>query len=222
MKTKTALVFGIALGVVGIVSSAHATTTVTLDKFTGTQAFGSFSGSATINCPGSTPANPITGNIFVSGFLSGANQVFKQPGSHPAISNGASVDLFYQNTCTNQFSFLDGGVANAFTPPNPTLNSAQILGSGFVQDFDTGAQFAVSFDVVFQGSGAIQRNQTVSVSKNGTGAGGPTTINVSHFANASRNAAASGTFSIGGVNVPIDFSFSLMLSNDNSSLSVNR
>jgi hypothetical protein len=220
MKITTAL-FGIALGVVGVASSARAAT-VTLDKFTGTQTFGSFSGSATISCAGSTPTNPITGNIFVSGFLSGANQIFKQPGTRPAISNGANVDLFYQNTCTNQFSFLDGGVANAFTPPNPTLNSSQIMGSGFVQDFDTGAQLAVSFDVVFQGTGAIQKNQTVSVSKNGTGAGGPTTINVSHFANASRSAAASGTFSIGGVSVPVDFSFSLMLSNDNGSVSINR
>jgi hypothetical protein len=214
MKKRTAWMLAVAFGVVGFGVGARGAATVMKSSFAGDQAFAGFSGSAPCDASG-------TKFVSVNGFLNGANQIFKQSGTPTIIGNGVEPQFSYSNDCTNTFVFVDGTIPGAFTPPDKKLTSAGMFGSGTVQDlFGSGQTFPVSVDVVVEGTGAVTKNKSSSHSKTGGGASGPVTITINHQAFATRSADASGTLTIDGVTVDLQFSFANMTINDSATATV--
>jgi hypothetical protein len=195
---------------------AFGAVTVSKQSFRGSSAATSFSGSATIACAGGG-----SGTVSATGFLFASQSVTRTPGSPTTFNNGVSVEIdSYSNTCTGvNLGFLTGGFANGFTPPNAHLNSAQILGSTTVQDFnDVPNTLAVSLDVVFEGTGPISAGRSTTTTKTR----GPLTITINSSANANRTADASGDIRVGGVLLDTTFSVTTLSSNSNSTITITK
>lgn len=193
----------------------------TVDRFTfkGTQVFTEFSGSNTITC-----ADGTSGDVFVSGFISGAEQMFRS-GNDGFTSNGVNVTVFsYANSCTGtSFGFAEGVIPNGLTPPNPALLSATLRGSGaLLLDFGAGGSVPFSLNVSVQGTGPISAGRDTSVTRVVDGPGGPTTIVISHSANANRSGTATGTITIEGFTIPLTFTTTTLSRNGSSQIVVNR
>ena len=214
MRTRMGLMMVSAL----VISSAggHAFgAVVDKESFKGSRADTFFSGSATIACAGGG-----SGTLSMSGMLSGAQSITKATGSPKTVSNGASIEIDnYSNTCTGlTFGFAFGGFASGFTPPNAHLNSAQVAGTGSVQDFDSGATVQVAVDVVWEGTGPLSAEKSHTITKTK----GPFTITIMRQANANRTADASGTIKADGVDINATFTMSTLSSNANGTLTVTK
>jgi hypothetical protein len=217
MRTRINLLM-VTASLVFVAAGGRAFGAVTVDKQSGkgSNAGTSFSGSATIHCSGGG-----SGTVSASGFLSGSQSVTKSTGSPKTVNNGVFIEIdTYSNTCTGaNLGFLTGGLANAFTPPNAHLNSAQILGSATVQDFnDVPNTLAVSLDVVFEGTGPVTAGKSTTVTKTK----GPLTITINSSASASRAADASGDIKVGGVLLDTTFSVTTLSSNSNSTITITK
>jgi hypothetical protein len=182
-------------------------------RFKGIQVVASFFGSVPITC-----ADTSTGEFFVNGFLSGADQVFKFHGTPKIDGNAVVVDVFFSNSCTGEFRGASGAVINGLKPPNRNLEFASMEGSTLIQDFFDGAQFPFSLDVELQGFGDISAGRFKEHTKTENTDAGTVTITHSDFANANRSAVATGTVSIDGITLTPEFGFALFNSNANSQL----
>ncbi len=218
-RTKTLLVGILALAG-GAAVPAHATTTIFQQSFSGSQASIFLSTSTSITC-----ADGSTNVAMMSAQVSGAQQIQSMTGTPQTISNGTSVFVFfYFNGCTGVSLFDgDGGIANSFTPPDNKLTSASMDGTGFVQDFDTGAQLALDVDVVMTGTGSTSSEKSNSHTKTTGTTHGNLSIGHSQSANSNRSATVSGTVTIDTVTFdasqPIVAS---LISNSSSSLTVSK
>jgi hypothetical protein len=215
MRTKLSLLLVSALLVGSAGGRAYGAVVVEKQSFKGSRADTFFSGSATIACAGGG-----FGTLSMFGMLTGAQTITKTTGSPKTVTNGASIEIDnYSNTCTGvTFGFVFGGFANGFTPPNAHLNSAQLLGTGSVQDFDSGATIQVAVDVVWEGTGPISAEKSHTVTKTK----GPFTITIARQANANRAADASGTIQVDGVDINATFNTSTLSNNANGTLTVTK
>lgn len=215
MRTKISLLLVSALVVGSAGGRAYGAVVVQKESFKGSRADTFFSGSATITCAGGG-----SGTLSMTGMLSGSQSITKTTGSPKTVSNGASIEIDnYSNTCTGlTFGFGFGGFANGFTPPNAHLNSAQVLGTGSVQDFDSGATVQVVVDVVWEGTGPLSAEKSHTVTKTR----GPFTITITRQANANRTADASGTIKVDGVDINATFNMSTLSSNANGTLTITK
>ena len=215
MRTRMNLLMVTALVLLGASGRAFGAVVVDTQVFKGSQGATTFSGTASIRCSGGG-----RGTVSAAGFLSGSQTITKTSGSPKMVNNGVFVEVdSYSNTCTGvTLGFADGGIANGFTPPNAHLNSAQLLGSTTVQDFDTGLSVPVVIDVVLEGTGAITASKSTTTTKTK----GPVTITITSSASASRAADASGTIKIGGVDVDATFSSTTLSSNANATITITK
>lgn len=216
MRTKTGLLMVATLVfVAGRGSAFGAAATVDKQSFKGSRADTFFSGSASITCAGGG-----SGTVTMSGMISASQSITKTKGSPKTVNNGVFIEVDnYQNTCTGlTFGFSDGGFANGFTPPNPHLNSAQVMGTGTVQDFGSGATIQVGVDVVWEGTGPISAEKSHTITKTK----GPFTITITREANANRAADASGTITADGVDINATFSLSTLSNNANGTITITK
>jgi hypothetical protein len=203
---------------IGAAAPADATTEILKETFSGSQVIAGFFGSGSLTCPDGTP-----GFVSAFGSLTGALQITKSPGTPSSMSNGVfvEVDSFF-NTCTGQGLSGSGGIPGGFTPPDKKLTSSAMSGSTLVQDFGSGLQIPVSVNVSVVGTGNLSQSKDNSQSKTVGSTGGPLSINHSHFANSNRSGTATGTITIDGTPIDAEFFFSLLIANDNSSMSVSK
>jgi hypothetical protein len=217
MRTKLSLLLVSALLVGSAGGRAYGAVVVDSQAFKGSQAATTFSGSVTISCG----RGKGSGTVSASGFLSGSQQINKVTGSPVTVSNGDFVEVdSYSNTCTGvSLGFLTGGSSNVFTPPSLRLNSAQILGSTTVGDFNSPPNtLTVSLDVVFEGTGAITTSKSTTTTKTK----GPLTITITSQASSNRAADASGTIKINGVDIDATFSSGTLSSNANATVTITK
>jgi len=203
----------VAVFVVGLSAPpARAATEIQRVTFKGIQVTASFATFTNITC-----ADNSDGFIIANGFLNGAEQIFRTAGSPTFMSNGVTMDLSYFNSCTGTSVSASGGFPNALTPANKKLDSASMVGSGTVQDFSTGQTVPVSFNVSFVGEGQTFQSKGTSKSTIVGSTGGPISVFTSRSAGAFRFATATGTMSIEGFAVNVDFTSAAFNQNDNSS-----
>ncbi len=185
-------------------------------KFKGSQASTSFSSVTPITCEDGSE-----NQLFVDGFISGAEQIAKAKGSPKTAFNGSFISVSTFNGCTGESRFLSGGTTGGFDTPNRRLNRAGVEGSTLLQDFNDGAQFAFEMDLEFEGIGELSagksHDRTVQVLPDGT-----RVVTISQSANANREAAVTGTITLDGVELAPQFSFSSLVFNGNSQLIIER
>ena len=218
MQTKIALAFVTALTSVSLGSIAHAKT-VDKQKFKGYQTATTFTVNETLTC-----ADRTSGSVFASGFLSGSDSISKETGSPKTISNGVFVELdTYSNTCTGvNFGFADGSIPNGYTPPNKNLNSAGLMGTASLQDFDTGRTIVIAIDLVVEGTGPITASKSHSHTRTVQTPGGPVTINIDTSANSNRSGDVSGTLSIDGTELDATYSSTTLSTNASTEITIGK
>jgi hypothetical protein len=218
MQTKIALAFVTALTSVSLGSIAHAKT-VDKQKFKGSQTATSFTVDEALTC-----ADGTSGSVFASGFLSGSDSISKETGTPKTTSNGVFVELdIYSNTCTGvNFNFGDGGIPNGYTPPNKNLNSAGLMGTASVQDFDTSKTIAIVIDLVVEGTGPITASKSHSHTRTVQTPGGPITINIDSSANSNRSGDVSGTLSIDGTEFDATYSSTTLSTNATMEITISK
>jgi hypothetical protein len=167
------------------------------------------------------------GIVIANGSLMGAESVSATTGMPTFMSNGVVVDLSYFNSCTGTaIAFGSGGAPNTLTPPNKKLESAAMVGTATVQDFGSGVTVPVSFNVTLVGVGNISQSKSGGHSKSKLvgSTGGPlqVTISSNQFSNSNRSASATGTMSIEGFAVNIDFTFASFNQNENTTKTISK
>jgi hypothetical protein len=219
MPTKLTLTLATVLVTAGIASVAQAKATVEKEKFKGSQAFTLFQVNETLTC-----ADGSSGSVFASGSFSGSDSMTNETGTPKTTSNGIFLEIdIYSNTCTGvNFSFATGGISGGYTPPTKSLSSAELAGTGSVQDFDTGATFPVSLDLVFEGTGPLTSSKSHSKTRTVQTPDGPITIEEDTSANSNRAADVSGTLSINGQDLDATFSTTTLISNANRDLTITK
>lgn len=216
MTMTKGFVVAVAAGaMVAAVTREAQAATVQKVTFKGNQVSTFFSGSTTINCAGGG-----TAEFSASGFLSGAQQLFKSKGSPKTVSNGVFVDVSFFNGCTSESRFASGGISGGFAPPNRTLAAASLEGSTVIQDFGDGATFPFSLDVEVVGEGPVSAGRTKSHTRTVGAPGNAFTITHSDFSNANRAGTASGTVTVAGVTLTPEFSSTTLIFNSNSVLTI--
>ena len=218
MQTKIALAFVTVLTSLSLGSIAHAKT-VDKQKFKGSQTATTFTVNEALTC-----ADGTSGSVFASGFLSGSDSISKETGSPKTTSNGVFVELdIYSNTCTGvNFNFGDGSIPNGYTPPNKNLNSAGLMGTTSVQDFDTGRTISVAIDLVVEGTGPITASKSHSHTRTVQTPGGPITINIDSSANSNRAGDVSGTLAIDGTEFDATYSSTTLSTNASMEITINK
>ncbi len=218
MQTKIALAFVTALTSVSLGSIAHAKT-VDKQKFKGSQTATSFTVNEALTC-----ADGTSGSVFASGFLSGSDSISKETGTPKTTSNGVFVELdIYSNSCTGvNFNFGDGSIPEGYTPPNKRLNSAGLMGTTSVQDFDTGRTISIAIDLVVEGTGPITASKSHSRTRTVQTPGGPITINIDTSANSNRSGDVSGTLSIDGTEFDATYSSTTLSTNASTEITINK
>ena len=217
-RKTTAVLATLVLG--GWVGRAQATTEVQRVTFVGSQAAFQFSASTSITC-----ADGSGGVAAAFGFISGADSINNSTGSPQSLSNGTFVEIdFYSNSCTGAFiSFGDGGIANSYTPVDKKLSSAAIVGSGTVQDFNSGNVFPVSLNVTFTGTASTFQQKSNSHTKITGTKHGNLLIAHNQSANSNRAATVSGQVTIDNVTFSsLDVFFAQFFANSSDSLSVSK
>jgi hypothetical protein len=218
MQTKIALAFVTALTSVSLGSIAHAKT-VDKQKFQGSQTATSFTVNETLTC-----ADGTSGSVFASGFLSGSDSISKETGTPKTLSNAVFVELdIYSNTCTGvNFGFGDGSIVDGYTPPNKRLNSAGLMGTATIQDFDTGHTISIAIDLVVEGTGPITASKSHSRTRTVQTPGGPITVNIDTAANSNRSGDVSGTLSIGGTELEATYSSTTLSTNASTEITISK
>lgn len=186
------------------------------NKFKGSQASTSFSSVTPLVCEDGSD-----NQLFVDGFIQGAEQITKTKGTPRTVSNGSFISVSFFNGCTGESRFLSGGVTGGFDTPNRRLTRASLEGSTLLQDFSDGAQFAFEMDIELEGIGDLSagrsHDRTVQELPDGT-----RVMTISNFSNANREATATGTITLDGVELAPQFSFGTLVFNGNSQLIIER
>lgn len=138
--------------------------------------------------------------------------------------NGIFVEIDgYSNTCTGtNFGFADGGITNGYVPPDKQLTSAQLIGNGNVQDFDSGRSISVSLNLTLTGVGPISSSISSSISRVVATHTAPLNMSVTHSANTNRAGITSGSISIEGFSLTPIFFFADLITNGNSQVIIQR
>ncbi|HVV50439.1 MAG TPA: hypothetical protein VHO06_12310 [Polyangia bacterium] len=219
MHTKLALALVTVIVTGGIATVASAKATVEKDKFKGSQAFTTFQVNEALTC-----ADGSSGSVFASGSFSGSDSVTKETGTPKTTSNGVFLEVdIYSNSCTGvAIEFGTGGITGGYTPPGKSLSSAELTGTGSVQDIGTGATFPVTLDLVFEGTGPLTKSKEHSKTRTVQTPDGPITIVEDTSANSNRAADVSGTLSIAGEEVDATFSTGTLSSNADREITITK
>ena len=218
MERKTTVVLAV-LVFAGWVGVADASTEVQRVTFVGSRADFEFSASTSITC-----ANGSTGVASAFGSVSGSDSINNSTGSPQTISNGAFVEIdSYFNSCTGVFFFAEGGIANGYTAPDKKLDSASIVGTGTVQDFNSGNTFPLTLNVSFVGTGSTSQSKSSSHSKITGTTHGNLSISHSQSANSNREATVTGSIGIDSVTfTSFDVFFADLVANSSATLTVSK
>jgi hypothetical protein len=219
MYAKTTTMLISAMMLMTVAEDARAAAKVEKDKFKGVQVATQFSIDASVTC-----ADGSEGNVSAGGFVAGSETITKQTGSPKTVSNGVFLEIdSYFNSCTGtSFGFGDGGIADGFAAPNRKLDSAGFEGTAVVLDFDTGAELAVSLELVVVGTGPVTSSKSTTKTKTVSCPHGAVTITINRTASANREGMASGTIGIEGFELTPTFSSTTLSDSSNTDITIQK
>jgi hypothetical protein len=200
MINKRTLLLAAVLATPALSAHARAQSAAQVYIGKGTNVGGFITFGPTVTCQDGTQ-----GSAFGYGDVGASDSLTPQQGSRATMNNGMYIDIWYYADSCGNFVFGSGGLPNAYTPVDHNLNSAGIAGSGFVQDYSSGATVPFSIDLVFAGQGAAYSSNGTFVSHDQYG----DTVQVVRGASSSRSAAITGTITINGAETDVSGSGSL-------------
>ena len=198
MSMKTRLALAAVSAVTIFASRANAGAVVASFNSQSVSASTSFSASASIKC-----ADGSDGEVFAIGFLFGSGFMLTQSGGPSFSSDGIFVEVDeYVNSCTGAFASGFGSISGGFVKPNNGLNSATLVGTTTFQDFNTGLTYSISLNVELKGTGPINVTPAHQITRGFD----PMVISIDQGKSTSREATATGTITIDGVQLSPTFS----------------
>ena len=211
-KPTLILATTLATSLVAADVSAQSPVQVSIGRGTNVGSFVTFG--PTVTCPDGTE-----GTAFGQGFVFASDSLTVNTGSRPTRTNGVSIEIFgYSDSCGTNIGFGSGGFANGYTPPRLNLKSAAIAGTTTVQDFDSGAVYPVSVNLVFTGDGPLSITKAGDVTHDA----GTCTVTIQRDASTSRDATVMGTLTINGAEPDAVYSSTTLNGNSDTTIQIQK
>lgn len=137
-----------------------------------------------------------SGCIETSVFVFGSEGSIKGgPGAPSSTGPGLFVDVFQSDNCSGTGSFLSGGGEATLFEVNRTLTEARLQATITAIDEISGAEVPIEVDLTWTGTGDLLRQMGHEKSQL------PGIVVIQSFKNVVRQATASGSVLVGGVNL---------------------
>lgn len=150
-----------------------------------------------------------TGCIESSVFVFGGESLSKVGSGSPSSDGpGTFVQIVQENSCTGTLSFLDGGGPAELFQANRRLTEAILQATITVTDEETGEEFPVQIDLTWTGTGDLLRQASHNKFQL------PGLVEIQSSTNRVREASATGSILLDGVDIAPDSPFNGFISRD--------